>query len=58
MRRAIRSRSYARLSRILTTTSASPGWGDDWSMEEHDAAKAALDRAQEHESRFVKKERR
>jgi hypothetical protein len=54
----MRSRSYARLSRILTTTSASPGWGDDWSMEEHDAAKAALDRAQEHESRFVKKARR
>jgi len=27
-------------------------------MEEHDAAKAALDRAQEHESRFVKKARR
>jgi hypothetical protein len=34
-----------------------PGWGDDWSMEEHAAAEASFRAAREHERRFLKKAR-
>jgi hypothetical protein len=34
-----------------------PGWGEDWSYTELEAAKASLKAAREHEQRFLEKAR-